>query len=539
MRNLEKYAFVNNLENLNLNERTDEKVRSEEYKIWYKGTTPEILEFYKTGRDQYVKVPNAYTPTFMKIVNSGEYIIEGAIKKMNNFTVYHESIANVISRAKSGLLFSTTPIVKVEAKSKEKTKKFQDKLDYILKENEMPVISQMAGEWESYSGAIGFKPILDPDFSDVPIVQVYPKEDMIVNRKYGKIISIVFMDKVVNKQKIYILLSEYGRGYVKYRLLDQVNSKEVPLSTTPETSELQDLYFYDMNGMNIDILMAIYKENRPGGRSDYENIIDDFHAIDEVYSNSMNVVRKSAPRRPMLEDNLKQDEEGKKIVPNSYDTDIMLLFNNSPEWHKDVPALQTNPDLETSTRGYLLLTEEIKRNIATSVGLSLKTIMGNDPAGANASSDALSIRENIDLKTRDNMKIEWNIALQKLAKLLLILDTQKVINSNVYVDPLEELEILVEFYNPATPTFEQIALEVKGLLESGLIDLKTALYRLWVETGIKSSEEVDAMYLILQGQFSTEKEMLDKAIEETETDKEEPEPEVEVETDKEDEENVE
>jgi hypothetical protein len=121
----------------------------------------------------------------------------------------------------------------------------------------------------------------------------------------------------------------------------------------------------------------------------------------------------------------------------------------------------------------------------------------------------------------------------------MILNTQKINGNDIYVDTFDELEIFVEFYNPATPTFEQTVTEVRSLLDGGLIDLKTALYRLWVDTKLKSEEEVDAMYLILQGQFSTEKEMLDKAIEETEIDKEEPEPEVEEETDKEDEEDVE
>ena len=539
MKNLQKYAYVKSDQFLDLNAITEAAKKPLEYKLWYEGNINDILRYYKTAKDVMYGNTAHYTPSFMRLVPVGFSVNIGGATQPNNFTVYHSPLANIISRAKSGLLFSTAPIITLQSKSKERTKLYQDIIDQIVRENELPSLLQLASEYESYSGAVGFKPILDPEFSDLPLVQVYPKEEMIVNRKYGKILSIVFLDTVIEEDEKYILFSEYGRGYVKYKLVDERNKVEVPLDKTSETSGLVDLNFYDKDGNELDILLAIYKENKPGARSDYENSIDDFNAIDEAYSNMMNYIRKTSPKRIISESTLKKSDTGEVFVPSVYDSDLIIRWDNSPVDSKEVNETQSTADLNSSIQGYLATMGEIQRNVARTVGLSLKTIMGEDPSGANASGDALSIRENIDLKTRDNMKIDWTITINKLSKLLMILNTQEIKGYDIFVDPFEELETLVEFYNPATPTFEQTVTEVRSLLDGGLIDLKTALYRLWVDTKLKSEEEVDAMYLILQGQFATEKEMLDKAIEETEIDKEEPESKVEEETDKEDEEDVE
>ena len=98
---------------------------------------------------------------------------------------------------------------------------------------------------------------------------------------------------------------------------------------------------------------------------------------------------------------------------------------------------------------------ELQKSIARTVGLSFKTITGEDLGGANASADALAIRENIDFRTRENMVVSWSEGLNKLYKLLLMLTTIEIKGNDVYVNSLEDIEISTEFYNPSTPTFEQ------------------------------------------------------------------------------------
>jgi hypothetical protein len=81
----------------------------------------------------------------------------------------------------------------------------------------------------------------------------------------------------------------------------------------------------------------------------------------------------------------------------------------------------------------------------------------------------------------------------------MVLDTMEVQNNTVFVNTLDELEVFIEFYNPEQPTFANIVEETQKLLDGGLIDPLSALYRIWVDTELKSEDEVLEMYDKLQG----------------------------------------
>ena len=121
------------------------------------------------------------------------------------------------------------------------------------------------------------------------------------------------------------------------------------------------------------------------------------------------------------------------------------------------------------------------KNIARTVRLSIRTISGEDLAGANASEDALSIRKDVDFQTRDNMLINWDKALKDLTRLAMMLYFKDIRGKSIYIDMMDELEVNVEFYNPAAPTFDQIIKETRELLDGGLIDEYEALVRVWVD----------------------------------------------------------
>lgn len=525
MKNTEKYSFFNNIKYTNLVKDKHKDVKTEEYKLWYKGDINKILEFYKTNRDRMYNTNTMYyTPSFMRLAPVGNSSDVGGATQLNNFTIYHNPVANIISRAMSNLLFSTEPTFSFSTRNKNRTKDIENKFYLIQKENDLGSLLQKSSEYESYSGAIAFKPIIDPDFSDVPILQVYAKEDFILNKKYDKVISIVFIDRYKEKKDNYALLSEYGRGYIKYKLINEIDGREIPLNTLNETQNLTDLTIVDEDGELIPDLLAVYKENKPDCRSDYENSIDDFNAIDEVYSNMMNFIRKTAPKRVVSESSLKKvinDGNEITIIPSVYDSDIVIKYDNNTGQQEETNELQTIQDINNTIQGYLSAMGEILKNVARTVGLSIKTVAGEDLSGANASADALSIRENIDYRTRDNKKIGWNETLIKLAKVLLILTDIEVYDNYIVTKDVEDIEINIEFYNPSTPTFEQTAAEVRDLIDAGLIDPLNGLMRLWFETGIKSETEVLEMYNKLQGIEEEKQSVVEELIENQEPTEEE------------------
>jgi hypothetical protein len=477
-----------------------ESIKNKEYKLFYDGNIHKLIEFYKTLKDRQNQDTKYFTPSFYKLAPTGGSINNGDGTKLNNFTVYHDPIPNVISRAMSDLLFSTEPTISFNSPSKTRTEAYEENFIMIKDENDFATKLQKSGEFSSYSGAIGFKPILDEEFSDVPLFQIYPKADIIVNKKYDKLVSLVFKDYFEDEDEKYILLSEYGRGYIKYKLINAIDKVEVELSKLDYTSNLQDLTFFNSNTNEVfDSMLAIYIENRPGGRSDYENNIDDFQASDEVYSNMMNFIRKSGVKRIISEGALSKTINGDTLYPSSYNDDVIIKWDNTPDNNEETNEVQTVDGVEGYIRGYLDSKIEILKNVSRATGLSIKTLLGEDPAGANSSAEALSIRENLDLRTRQNKEIAWNEGIKKLIKLLMILNTMEQIGNNVFVNPLEELEVNIEFYNPATPTFEQLSKEVSFLKEQGLLSKYEALMRLWFDTGIKSEDEVKLMYEEMYG----------------------------------------
>jgi hypothetical protein len=406
LKNPEKYSFFSNsdyITKMNIVKKQNKKAY--EYKLWYDGDINKILEYYKTHKDRQDTNTLYYTPSFMRLAPIGGSTNIGGAMQVNNFTVYHNPLPNIISRAMSNLLFSTEPNITFSARNKNRRDIYEERFYKIYDENNLATLLQKAAEFESYSGAIGFKLVLDPDFSDVPIIQLYSKEDMIINKKYDRVISIIFKDIIDTGKDKFLLLSEYGQGYIKYKLINETQQLEIPLNTIPETSDLNDLIFVDQNNEQLDMLLAIYKENKPGARSDYENSIDDFNAVDEAFSNMMNFIRKTAPKRVVSQSTLKQTENGDPIVPSVYDSDLVIRWDNTPESSKEVNELQQTTDINNSIQGYILTMAEIQKSIARTVGLSIKSIMAEDPSGANASADALSIRENIDMRTRDNKLI--------------------------------------------------------------------------------------------------------------------------------------
>ena len=508
-----KYSFIQNEGYKNKQKILKDTYKVKEYELWYKGNINELLAFYKqgmdhrnrreamTGKDIY-NTHESFTPSFYKLVPTGNDNNIGGYNQLNNFTVYHNPVANVISRAKSDLIASTAPIITVSLPNQvRETERLQALIEEIAEANEYDVSLQQEVEYASFSGGITYKPILDPEFSELPLYQTYHKGQFFLNKKYDKTLSVVFIDEYETDENTYTLYSEHGRGYVNYVLVDK-NNEVVPLNTIPEISDLKPIQFKDKDGNDIKDLMAVYVENKPGFRSDYENSIDDFMALDENYSKMMDFLRKTTATRVVSESVLKMTQDGHPIVPSVYDSNFLIKWDNTSGEVDPVNELQALPDVNNPIQGYARAMDQIYHQISTVSGLSVKTLSGQDMGGANESAEALIIRENQDLRTRENMIVVYNNALKKLYKLLLMLTDMEVIGDTVIVNPYNDLQINIEFYNPASPTFSQIAEEVSFLLDNGLIDNYGALERLWIDTGRKTKEEVEKMLQAIEGNRS-------------------------------------
>lgn len=456
----------------------DELYELQENRIWYKANKDTLLRFYKTTRrnNQLYPIQDFYRLT------------------PGNIPIQHYPLADMITKTMVNLVFSEKPTIAFETGNQKRDKELNKMLEEIYDDNNIASLIQNAAELESYSGAVAFKPVLDPDFSDYPIIMAYPKEDFEVVKKYNRIQGIIFKDYYKKGNDEYVLYTECGIGYITYKLHKmskngEETKNEVPLKTLPETAGLKPLKFRTSDGKPLRQLLAVYKENKTNATSDYSGIIDDFQALDEIYTNMVNYIRKSKVKVYMPENMCKKTEKGETVVPNDYDSDYTILYDNNPEGTQQ-EAKRDVIDIQNTIVGYREAFNEVLKHAVLNTGLSLSSI-GYDISGANASGEALAIREKVSMKTRSEKIKRWDEALQELSRLVLALQTYNVVGDSVVVENMFDYNVLVSFAEYEAPTMDAIVEVLANTLEAGLIDRETALHRLWDDE--YSQEEIEIM----------------------------------------------
>lgn len=472
----------------------DEKFKLAQNKIMYYGDTSEIIKFYKTNRPKNEVYP---TNLFYRV-------------ETGNIPLLHYPLGNIITKSMVNLIFSDNP--RIEGKNK----KITSLIENIYKDNNISELLQKAVEYESYSGAVGFKPILDKEFSEYPILVIYPKEDIEIVKKYDRITEVIFKDYYEKKGKDYILFTICGKGYIDFKLYKdngKGEKEEAGLNELEETSNLKRLDFFNSDGSRYNNIMAVYKENKAGAKSDYDNLIDDFAALDEVYSNMIDFIRKSRIKTYFPESLLNENAKtGEKYIKPSYDTDDIILHDSNPEGTTQ-EVKRDIVEVNNSLNGYKDSFNNILLNALSTAGLSPATI-GLDISGANSSALALNIRERTSLRTKTEKQKRWEESLDKLTKLLLDLNSLRAVGSSVFLTPYNDI-IKVTFAEYETPSFDEQVRSLGEALNNNLISLSEALKILYPG---KTEEELEIMKMEIENQLPDGDMIVDKEADLEESD---------------------
>lgn len=352
---------------------TEEKFRQMENQTWYKGDAHQLEHLYKT-RYAYQIYPDY---GFWRVVNT-------------NLPRAHYPMPSMISNAFSSVLFSNRPNFTVDSGSKARDKKHTDRLEQIFAVNDILTLLQESAQLQSYSGGVAFKINLDSTITDVPLITAYPKEQYYVHKKYGQTIYIDFFDEYGK----YTLRSRYGRGYIAYNLF--LGTKEANLDAVEETADLKDIAFIDSERNLIPFLFATEIPNKGHGHSDYEGLITSFHALDETYSSMINYIRKTKPNTFVTEDLIPKDLSGKPRPFNEFDT-IITMLDSTPD---GTSTAIDRDEISIDVSGYLNSFVSLRDVILQKAGISPSTL-GIEGGGANASAEALNIRERASARTRN------------------------------------------------------------------------------------------------------------------------------------------
>ena len=354
----------------------DEKAQQmRENFVWFLGDSHRLEQFYKTHYTHRL-YPGYH---FWRVVNT-------------DMPRHHYPLPSAISSAMGSLLFSNIPELIVETGDLTKNEEYQEKIDIISDTNDLLSLLQHAAQLQSYSGGVALRINVDRTLTDVPLISVYPKEQYYEHKKYGQTIYVEFYD---DYDEGYRLVSQYGHGYISYRLLK--NDTLVSLNSLPQTEGLKDIAFTKRGSDElINMMFAVCVPNKADGRSDYHGLISSFQALDEAYSSFVSYLRDTKTNTFITEDIAPKGSDGDIRRLNKFDNTIVILDNMNPGEGNTV----INRDaIELSVVGYRQSFEVIREAVLTAVGVSPGTL-GIEFAGANTSGEALNIRERASARTR-------------------------------------------------------------------------------------------------------------------------------------------
>jgi len=178
-------------------------------RLWYRGDPSELDQFYKqTASDSVAK------SRFWAAVPSADL----AIRKIHSGlpAMIVERLSDIVVADLDGISLKTD----AETKLWEEINKDND-FDELIGESITDAL--IAGD-----GA--FKITIDTDVTKYPIIEFFSGEQVEYKRTRNRLQEVLFFTDYTRNDKDYRLEETFGRGYIKYRLLNS-DGKEVSLST--------------------------------------------------------------------------------------------------------------------------------------------------------------------------------------------------------------------------------------------------------------------------------------------------------------------
>jgi hypothetical protein len=195
-------------------------------------------------------------------------------------------------------------------------------------------------------------------------------------------------------------------------------------------------------------------------KGDYDNLISEFDALDETWSQLMDEIRLGRSET-YIPDMLTDNKSFNKFRKN-----FTVLGTDERENGKN-EIKHVQPEIRTEQ--YISAISTITNNCLTSCGLSPFTVGIQDKIGANASGENLTKREMTSLRTRQDMIKSWEEFLEEMFDTLLY--AYAVFNKKQY----KEQEIQVSFGDYVSPSRSEIIADTKILKDAEIIDGEKAL----------------------------------------------------------------
>lgn len=339
---------------------------------------------------------------------------------------------------------------------------------------------------------IGFK----SNLQDTPYITFVKAEDVEYLYEDNRLKETIFKKEFKVGNLKYYLLEFYGNGYIKYKLFNS-QMIEVPLGVVDELKDLKDITFIDESGnidykMNLAIPFKIWDSDiyEGRGKSIYLNRVQEFDALDEIYSTWIDASRKGLAQRYIPSDLVPKDKNGLPVYKNDFrNTYIQLESNGLDESTGQVQLIQPVIDTNRFTTLYSQTLEQILEGLISpsTLGINSRTL---DTA------ESQREREKTSLRTREAIIDALDKTLQKLVRATIRFECYE---SGVEYN--DDYGITIAFNEYANPSFEaKIDALSKGAPNRQIISYEKIVNELYPNLSNEEKQiESDRLYIVNRG----------------------------------------
>lgn len=298
--------------NFQINEMLDFEGHSIRNRIWYRGDSNELEQFYQQNSeyaDKYKFWTSKCSPGMdMRKIHTG----------LPGLTV--RTLSAVVLPDMDEFEFES-PAQESLWKEIEKENKFRKKMESALKE-------------ALFIGDGAFKAVIDTSISDYPILEWYPGDRVEFVYQRDRIREIVFKTPYYEKGRTYVLNERYGYGYIINELYQ--GNKLVDMKTIKATENLKDVTFDDSLILAEPFMIFESAKYEGRGGSIFDGKLDNFDSLDETWSQWMDALRAGRAKTYVPDCLIPHDPEtGQLMKPNPFDNRYLAAEGDMREGQKN------------------------------------------------------------------------------------------------------------------------------------------------------------------------------------------------------------
>lgn len=423
-----------------INENMDFQANCIRNKIWYRGDSHELAEFY--GQLPYAD------DTFWGAAQTADIRMKKSHSGLPKLII--KTIINTVMTDYSGDDVEDEYWKEVNQENEFDSKMLKTILADLL-----------------HIGDGAIKINYDADITDKAILEWVDGSKIDFIYKRGRLVELVFKSYHEQNRTTYLLEEHYGYGYITYKLLK--DDKEVPLKTVESLASLKDIKFDKSVMWAVPIMLNESAKYKGRGESIFDGKYDSFDSLDEIISQWLEAVRAGRAIKYIPEDLLPKDPDtGEIVMGNPFDNKFIKTEATAGENDKkQIDVAQ--PEIPT---------DQYLQSYITFLDLCLQGIISPSTLG-------------IDNKKLDNAEAQREKEKTTLYTRGLIIDTltefiPKVINTVLKSrDQMEkkpvpvDIDISVKFGEYNNPSFEaQVETVGKGKTQ-GIMSIEASVDELY------------------------------------------------------------